>query len=44
MVESVDNFLDTVKHTVITKGMGPTIGYTVKSLAALLSYKEAHQR
>lgn len=43
MVESVDNFLGTVKHTLITKGMWPTIGYTAKSLAALLSYKEAHQ-
>lgn len=43
MVESVDSFLGTVKHTLITKGMWPTIGYTAKSLAALLSYKEAHQ-
>ena len=43
MIESVDNFLGTVKHTLITKGMWPTIGYTAKSLAALLSYKEAHQ-
>ncbi len=43
MIESVDNFLGTVRHTLITKGMWPTIGYTAKSLAALLSYKEAHQ-
>jgi len=43
MVESVDNFLDTVKHTLMTKGMWPTITYTAKSLAALLSYKETHQ-
>lgn len=43
MIESVDNFLDTVRHTLMTKGMGPTITYTGKSLAALLSYKETHQ-
>ncbi|MEI6425994.1 MAG: hypothetical protein WCO66_01440 [Candidatus Absconditabacteria bacterium] len=43
IIDGVDNFLDTVTNTLITKGMGPTITYAGKSLKAILSYKANNQ-
>ncbi len=43
IIDWVDNFLDTVTNTLITKGMGPTITYAGKSLKAILSYKANNQ-